>query len=871
MTRQQFRFASFEGLEPRLVMSSQALTDFVGGLQAPVPGDQIDHQIELITQAESVDSNPQTVEPFSQSHGLDGSGQTVVIIDSGIAYDHAALGGSFGSGHKVVGGYDFAENDANPYDDGPVGLHGTHIAGIIGAESEDFVGIAPGADLVALRVFDDSGNGELAWVEQALRWVHENRNAFENPITTVNLSLGTQWNANTLPDPAQLEDEFSQLEADGIFISVAAGNLFQDYYTSGVSYPAASPFVVPVASHAADGDLSDFSQRNDRVLVAPGENVLSTVPEHVFGGTREDPLLRASGTSQSAPFVAGASVLLRQAFEESGHTEIDQDFLYEHFRETADVIFDQATGGHYHRINLERALQTALSQNSNTGEGSQNPGNVPFYVQNGTLYINGTAGDDEIRFTQGHVLEVVVNNTTFNVHAHSVSHVLVTGGGGTDSITTEFSSQVDRAMLNSNRIDVHAPTLDLTARGFENIHYQGANTDRLIYHDSAGNDQVVAGYGQFIVNGNGYSHQATGFTRLQASSTSGYDTIELEGSNGEDRFVSRDGRNVIKNASNRIVAKGFEKTTIVATAGQDLARLYDSAGNDQFELSAGEFRMESVGLEVLGSGFARINAYSENGFDTVVMTGTDAADHLLHRDGRTRIQGQGYSITSTGFDLITAWGKGGVDIGQIHGSSGSDQFTAEPFNTHLRSSDASLYTSNFDIIDVFADLAGTDTANLSGTGFSDLVSATVNTAKLQNALGQSVTVHDFDQVTIDTEGGFDNTSIVGGTGIDLLRSLDDGIEYHSMRQMLRIVEAENHVFDGREGYDEVLLDDFDNLDLLAALGDQATASYRDRTVTAIDFEFLEASTRVGATGVYDIDAADFLFLLDGDWQNQDAT
>ena len=66
--------------------------------------------------------------------GFTGIGQTVAVIDSGIAYDHLALGGGLGSSYRVVGGWDFTgENDANPYDDGPAGSHGTHVSGIIGA------------------------------------------------------------------------------------------------------------------------------------------------------------------------------------------------------------------------------------------------------------------------------------------------------------------------------------------------------------------------------------------------------------------------------------------------------------------------------------------------------------------------------------------------------------------------------------------------------------------------------------------------------------------------------------------------------------------------------------------------------------------
>ncbi|MEM8865662.1 MAG: S8 family serine peptidase, partial [Planctomycetota bacterium] len=164
------------------------------------------------------------------NYGFRGGGQTVAVIDSGIAYDHYALGGGFGSNYRVVGGWDFtAENDADPYDDGPEGSHGTHVAGIIGSSDNTHQGVAPDVDLVGLRVFDDHGAGYFSWVEDALQWVYANRDAFENPITAVNLSLGTNWNSETVPSWAMLENEFAQLESVGIFISVSAGNSFTSY------------------------------------------------------------------------------------------------------------------------------------------------------------------------------------------------------------------------------------------------------------------------------------------------------------------------------------------------------------------------------------------------------------------------------------------------------------------------------------------------------------------------------------------------------------------------------------------------------------------------------------------------------------------
>ena len=117
-----------------------------------------------------------------QQYGFDGTGQTVAVIDSGIAWDHAALGGAYGEGARVVGGWDFAENDSNPYDDGGAGYHGTHVSGIIGSTDELHRGVSSGVDLVGLRVFNDSGGGDLDWVEQALQWVHEHKDDFENPI-----------------------------------------------------------------------------------------------------------------------------------------------------------------------------------------------------------------------------------------------------------------------------------------------------------------------------------------------------------------------------------------------------------------------------------------------------------------------------------------------------------------------------------------------------------------------------------------------------------------------------------------------------------------------------------------------------------------
>lgn len=373
-------------------------------------------------------------------YGFTGAGQTVAVIDSGIAWNHSALGNGFGSSYRVVGGWDFTESDANPYDDGPEGSHGTHVAGIIGADTTgtNNDGVAPGVDLVGLRVFDDSGAGYFSWVESALQWVHQNRNAFENPITAVNLSLGAAWNASSIPSWAMLEDEFAQLKADGIFIAVSAGNSFTSYNQSGLSYPAASPHVVPVMSVMDNGQLSYFSQRHTRAIAAPGQYIVSTVPDYAGNNNGlNDDWASFSGTSMAAPYIAGASVLLREAMQFVGYANITQDTIYSHMMNTATSFYDAATGQSFKRINLTNAFNALMpaDEYGSTSGTAHNLGTLGGKTQ----FIGGIeklSDADYFQFTAA-----ATGTATFQI---ATSHSMVaawSGAGGAASGNT-YSFQI---------------------------------------------------------------------------------------------------------------------------------------------------------------------------------------------------------------------------------------------------------------------------------------------------------------------------------------------------------------------------------------------------------------------------------------------
>lgn len=397
------------------------------------------------------DENTQA-DAVRQKYGLLGRGQTVAIIDSGIAYDHFALGGGLGENFRVVGGRDFtSENDPNAYDDpGPLGGHGTQVASVAtGNVGSDGPGVAPNADLVALRVFGDNGSGFFNWVESALRWVHENRNAFENPITTVNLSIGFEWNSTTIPPGSIIEDELAQLKADGIFIAASAGNSFTNYGVPGLAYPAASPHVVPAMSVDSNGQLSFFSQRHPIAIAAPGRLLQTAVPDYLgnHNGVADDFSL-ASGTDMSAPFLAGASVIVREAFLFNGASSVTQQTIYNHLLNTADETYDSATDQEYKRLNLLAAVDALMPADD---FGSTTATAAELGTVNGSVMRSGIVGTttdiDYFTFIAGQTGTARIQSSATN-YLRSRWTIQNASGG---TIVSQAAQEVSFAVTAGNR------------------------------------------------------------------------------------------------------------------------------------------------------------------------------------------------------------------------------------------------------------------------------------------------------------------------------------------------------------------------------------------------------------------------------------
>ncbi|MGB7160269.1 MAG: S8/S53 family peptidase [Tepidisphaeraceae bacterium] len=286
---------------------------------------------------------------------LTGAGQTIAVIDTGIDYTHPALGGGFGAGFKVVDGYDFVDDDADPMD---TYGHGTGVAGVLAAEpfvhlGKQYRGIAPQARLVALRI--DSANDPVPdeRIEEALDWVIDKRKALG--ITVVNISFGYGSFADAEVS-AVFGDELKVLRDAGVFIVASSGN-------NGVSdppaiqYPAADPSVYAVGSTDEFGVISEFTERSEDLdLLAPGNEVATTAL--VDADPLTEDFRRATGTSFAAPLAAGAVALMRQADASLRPSDI-RSILRVSGVDTldGDDEFGSTTNLTYARLHLKHALE----------------------------------------------------------------------------------------------------------------------------------------------------------------------------------------------------------------------------------------------------------------------------------------------------------------------------------------------------------------------------------------------------------------------------------------------------------------------------------------------------------------------------------
>ncbi|MEE8130423.1 MAG: S8 family serine peptidase, partial [Vicinamibacterales bacterium] len=290
-------------------------------------GDVVRVAEDRLLKPQLVDSVPRVEADQAWEIGLDGTGQIVAVIDSGVESTHPFLAG------KVIEEACYSSGEgANPGDcpngqatqTGPGAgaactfapltcTHGTHVAGIAAGTGATFSGVARGANLFPIQVFHSSTDCSFfegtpcarafaSDMAAALERVYELRTQL--PIAAVNLSLGggLHTGACDAEDP-QITMVIDNLKAAGIATVAASGN---GGSPNSVIFPSCIDSAVSVGASSDLDDVASFSNASVELdLLAPGQTITSSITGGDFGVF--------DGTSMATPHVAGAFAILRQA------------------------------------------------------------------------------------------------------------------------------------------------------------------------------------------------------------------------------------------------------------------------------------------------------------------------------------------------------------------------------------------------------------------------------------------------------------------------------------------------------------------------------------------------------------------------------
>jgi subtilisin family serine protease len=311
--------------------------------------------------------------------GVDGSGLTVAVLDTGLRTSHVDFAG------RVLAQANFtADNAGDPANAWDGQGHGTNVAGIVCAGALH-TGIAPGASVVAVKVLDNSGSGSWTNVANGLQWVIDHRAAYH--ITVVNMSLGGGHYSAPPADTYSIQSRIQTLRSAGVAVCISAGNSF---YTSGstqgMGYPAICPQSVS-AGAVYDTSMGRVSYVSGAIAYTTAADRITPFSERlhesVGGAARTDifgpgAALTSSGyssdtgestmhgTSQASPVTAGACLLYQQHYLNVTGSLPSVDTIEKAFRDTAVIINDGDdeddnvvnTGLNYPRVDVYAALDT---------------------------------------------------------------------------------------------------------------------------------------------------------------------------------------------------------------------------------------------------------------------------------------------------------------------------------------------------------------------------------------------------------------------------------------------------------------------------------------------------------------------------------
>ncbi|MFE3900231.1 S8 family serine peptidase [Streptomyces sp. NPDC059153] len=276
--------------------------------------------------------------------GYDGKGTKVAVLDTGVDAEHPDLKG------RIAASENFTDSDTTDDRQG----HGTHTISTVGgsgaASDGKKKGVAPGADLLAGKVLNDSGSGAESWIIAGMQW------AVDQKADVVSMSLGSPTPTDCT-DPMSVAAEELAQSKNTLFV-IAAGNSGPTLNT--VSSPGCAPSVLTVGAVDRDDSTAQFSSRGPVIgshtlkpeIAAPGVAISAAAA----GGRGVYAYRTMSGTSMATPHVAGAAAIVKQRHPEWTAQQIKAALVSS---AKSDIPGDvRETGGG--RLDVKAAIDTTV-------------------------------------------------------------------------------------------------------------------------------------------------------------------------------------------------------------------------------------------------------------------------------------------------------------------------------------------------------------------------------------------------------------------------------------------------------------------------------------------------------------------------------
>ena len=286
----------------------------------------------------------------TQVNGINitGAGETVCVLDTGINKTHPSLNG------KVLAEYCYCSVSGSPgccangnttynsaLDDNS---HGTHVAGIVSSNDAVYRGIAPGSNLIAVKVCNAAGSCSGSDIIDGIEYCAENAPLYN--ISAISISIGGGGYTDYCDSISQpMTDAINNAVNAGIIVTVASAN---DGFSDKIAWPACIKNATSVGA-ASKTDVIYYNRAGFLDLLATGVSITST---GLTGFTVK------SGTSMATPHAAAAFALLKQYYKLYNGKNIPGSYIEEIFKRTGKLINDSSTGLIYPRINILEAMNS---------------------------------------------------------------------------------------------------------------------------------------------------------------------------------------------------------------------------------------------------------------------------------------------------------------------------------------------------------------------------------------------------------------------------------------------------------------------------------------------------------------------------------